>query len=148
VVKRGETVFDVGEYGAAVMAVQGAEVTLDLRSGFGEWTARRFFDVRVYPPGPLHVHVGDPNNNGIQGALAQPMPLVSAGDADRSFLLKRLIDPAYGELMPRQCRTWQDEANLALACWIAGLSPDASNAYAPIDYETCTQVVAGLGKCE
>ena len=64
-------------------------------------------------------------------ALVMAMPLVTAGDPDRSFMLKRLIDPAYGELMPRQCRTWNDAANLALACWIAGLAPDASNAFAP-----------------
>ena len=148
IVRRGDTVFDVGEYGAKVIAVQGADVTLDLRSAYGEWTAKRFFDVREYPPGPLRVHVGDPNGNGVQGALVMAMPLVTAGDPDRSFMLKRLIDPAYGELMPRQCRTWNDEANLALACWIAGLARDASNAYDPIDYTACTAVVAGLGKCE
>ncbi len=148
VVTRGDTSFAVGDYGAKVSAVSGADVTLDLRSAYGEWTAKRFFDVRVYPPGPLHVHVGDPNGNGVQGALAIAMPLVTAGDPDRSFMLKRLIDPAFGELMPRQCRTWNDAANLALACWIAGLEPDASNAYAPIDYTACSAVVAGLGKCE
>lgn len=147
-VTRGDTTFAVGEYGAKVAAVDGADVTLDLRSAYGEWTAKRFFDVRVFPPGPLHLHVGDPNGNGVQGALVLAMPLVTAGDPDRSFMLKRLIDPAYGELMPRQCRTWNDAANLALACWIAGLAPDASNAYAPIDYEACSATVAGLGKCE
>ena len=148
IVTRGDTSFAVGEYGAKVMAVQGADVTLDLRSAYGEWTAKRFFDVRVYPPGPLQLHVGDPNGNGVQGARANGMPLLTAGDPEHSFLLKRLIDPAFGELMPRQCRTWNDEGNLALACWIAGLAPDASNAYDPIDYARCAQVVAGLGKCE
>jgi hypothetical protein len=148
VVQRGDTRFSVGEYGAKVSAVQGSEVTLDLTSAYGEWTAKRFFDVRVYPPGPLRLHVGDPNRNGVQGALVMAMPLVTAGDPDRSFMLKRLVDPAYGELMPRQCRTWNDAANLALACWIAGLAPDASNAFEPIDYDACTAAVAGLGKCE
>jgi hypothetical protein len=148
IVKRGEITFSVGEYGAKVSAVQGSDVTLDLRSAYGEWTAKRFFDVREYPPGPLTLHVGDPNGNGVQGALTAAMPLVTAGDPDRSFLLKRLIDPAFGELMPRQCRTWNDAANLAVACWIAGLAPDASNAYEPIDYAACSAAVAGLGKCE
>lgn len=148
IVKRDGITFSVGEYGAKVSAVQGADVTLDLRSAYGEWTAKQFFDVRAYPPGPLTLHVGDPNGNGVEGALVMAMPLVTAGDPDRSFMLKRLVDPAFGELMPRQCRTWNDAANLALACWIAGLSPDASNAYEPIDYDRCTAVVAGLGKCE
>jgi hypothetical protein len=148
IVKRGELAFSVGEYGAKVSFVQGGDVTLDLTSSYGEWSAKRFFDVRVYPPTPLTVHVGDPNGNGVQGALVMAMPLVAAGDPSRSFMLKRLIDPAFGELMPRQCRTWNDAANLALACWINGLAPDASNAYEPIDYTACSAVVAGLGKCE
>jgi hypothetical protein len=36
----------------------------------------------------------------------------------------------------------------ALACWLAGLTADASNAYDPIDYDACTIDVSGLGKCE
>jgi hypothetical protein len=148
VIKRGDVTFDVGEYGAKVKSVEGSDVTLDLDSAYGEWSAKRFFDIRVYPPGPLTLHVGDPNGNGVQGALVMAMPLVTAGDPDHSFMLKRLIDPAFGELMPRQCRTWNDAANLALACWIAGLAPDASNAYEPIDYTACSTAVAGLGKCE
>ena len=63
-------------------------------------------------------------------------------------MLKRLVDIEYGELMPRQCRTWNDAANEALACWIAGLSADASNAYDPIDYDACAIDLRGLGKCD
>ena len=62
--------------------------------------------------------------------------------------MRRLVDDQFGELMPRQCRTWDDRANAALACWIAGLAPDASNAYDAIDYAGCPVDVAGLGKCE
>ncbi len=45
------------------------------------------------------------------------------------------------------CRTWNDHANQTLACWIAGLLPDGSNAYDPIDYAACAMRVTGLGKC-
>ena len=140
-VQRGARMFELG---ARVVSVTGATVTLDLRTD----PARQFFDISAYPVGPLQLHVGDPNGNGVQGALVAAMPLITAGDPERSYLLRRLIDASYGELMPRQCRTWDDRANRALACWIAGLAPDASNAYAPIDYAACTVVVDGLGKCE
>jgi hypothetical protein len=146
---RGTTIFRVGDYGAVVKSVDGASVILDLTPHmYGEWTAKRFFDVRVWPPGSLHLHVGDPNGNGIQGALVHTMPLIAPGDPDNSYLLKRLVDESYGERMPRQCRTWDDNANQALACWIAGLTHDAANAYDPIDYQHCTISVDGLGKCE
>ena len=150
-VHRGSTVFLIGEYDARVQSVAGAEVVLDLRTSFGLWTAKLFFDVRVYPPGPNRVVVGDPNGNGIEGALVTPMPLVAAGDPAGSYLMRRLTDEAYGELMPRQCRTWDDRANEALACWIAGLAVDAdgvvTNAYDPIDYADCGMATEGLGKC-
>lgn len=140
-VVRGTRTFDLG---ARIASVDGMTVTIELRTD----AAKAFFDIRTYPVGPQQLHVGDPNGNGIQGALVAAMPLVTPGDPDRSYLLRRLIDESYGELMPRQCRTWDDRANQALACWIAGLAPDASNAYAPIDYTTCAVDVKGLGKCE
>jgi hypothetical protein len=150
-VHRGSIVFLIGEYDARVQSVTGAEVVLDLRSSYGNWTAKRFFDVRIYPPGPNRVVVGDPNGNGVEGALAAAMPLVAAGDPAGSYLMRRLTDEAYGELMPRQCRTWDDRANEALACWIAGLVVDAdgavTNAYDPIDYTDCGMDTTGLGKC-
>jgi hypothetical protein len=139
-VHRGDTVFAIG---ARVLSVDGATAVLDLPSD----DAKRFFDVRVFPPGPLRVHEGDPNGNGIEGALHTSMPLIAAGDPEGSYLLHRLTDDTFGELMPRQCRTWDDRANQALACWIAGLTPDAANAYDPIDYAGCSIDVAGLGKC-
>jgi hypothetical protein len=130
--------------GVRVAAVDATGVTLTLATP----EAKRFFDVRAYPVGPLQLRVGDPNGNGIEGARAVAMPLITPGDPDHSYLLKRLVDLEYGELMPRQCRTWDDAANEALACWISGLAADASNAYAPIDYDACTVDVHGLGKCE
>ena len=140
-IHRDATVFVVGDFGARVAAVSGTRVTLEL----GTAAAREFFDVSVVPAGPLHVHVGDPNGNGVEGARVMPMPLVAPGDPERSYLMRRLIDPAFGELMPRQCRTWNDAANRALACWIAGLGQ--RDPYDPIDYAACRMEVAGLGKC-
>ena len=146
-VHRGTTIFSVGDFGAKVIGVDGVHVTLDLDSAYAEWTARNFFDVRVWPPGPLRLHVGDPNGNGIEGARGHSLQLIAPGDPDNSYLLKRLVDDRFGELMPRQCRTWNDSANQTLACWIAGLASDGSNAYDPIDYEACAMRVTGLGKC-
>ncbi|MBA3456292.1 MAG: hypothetical protein H0T42_24540 [Deltaproteobacteria bacterium] len=150
-VRRDATIFAVGEYGARVASVNGAEVVLDLRSAYGETSTRRFFDVRVQPPGPLRIHVGDPNGNGIQGARTTTMPLIAVGDPDGSYLMRRLVDDSFGELMPRQCRTWDDRANRALGCWIAGLRVDDDgaviNAFDPIDYAGCSIEVEGLGKC-
>ena len=144
-IHRGSTTFDVGMFGAKVSSVSGTTVVLDL--GSASSTTKAFFDVRLFPPGALHLHVGDVNGNGIEGAISSPMTLVTPGDPDHSYLLRRLIDPDFGEEMPRQCRTWSDAANRAIACWIAGLNPDLSNAYDPIDYDSCTIDVAGLGKC-
>ena len=150
-VHRGTTVFAVGDFGARVVAVDGARVTLDLDSAYGAWTAKSFFDVRVWPPGPLRLHVGDPNGDGIEGALGPRLALIAPGDPGGSYLMKRLVDDTFGELMPRQCRTWDDAANQTLACWITGLVMDgdgrATNAYDPIDYAQCTMRVAGLGRC-
>jgi hypothetical protein len=139
-VQRGTTTLVTG---VRVASVDGASVTITLATA----EAKRFFDVREYPVGPLQLHVGDPNGNGIAGA-ERAMPLITPGDPEHSYLLRRLVDLEYGELMPRQCRTWDDAANEALACWIAGLTADASNAYDPIDYDACTIDVSGLGKCE
>ena len=152
-VHRDAIAFAVGVHGARVAAVDGANVTLDLTAvQYGDWTSKVFFDVRDYPPGPLRVHVGDPNGNGVEGAIAGAMPLITPGDPATSYLFHRLTDPDFGELMPRQCRTWDDRGNQALACWIQGLRTDATgaiaNAYDPIDYDACTIDVAGLGKCE
>jgi hypothetical protein len=138
-VHRGSTRFVVG---ARVLAVDGADVRLALATA----EAKRFFDL-AFPLTPLQLHVGDPNGNGVEGALAHAMPLITPGDPDRSYLLRRLVDDSYGELMPRQCRTWNDDANHALACWIAGLASDASNAYDAIDYTACEVEVVGLGRC-
>ena len=147
-VHRGSIVFDIGAHGARVASVDGATVVLDLRPNeYGNWTTKVFFDVRTFPPGPIHVVVGDPNGNGVQGALAGAMPLVKAGDPMGSYLFRRLVDENYGELMPRQCRTWDDRANQALACWITGLAADLGNVYAPIDYAACGVEVTGMGKC-
>jgi hypothetical protein len=151
-VHRGDTVFAVGVHGARVASVDGATVVLDLTARmYGDWTAKEFFDIRPYPPGPLQLHVGDPNRNGVEGAVAVGMPLVRAGDPDGSYMMRRLTDDTYGELMPRQCRTWDDRGNQALACWIAGLRLDEAgavlNAYDAIDYDACLYDATGLGKC-
>jgi hypothetical protein len=80
---------------------------------------------------------GDPNHNGVLGA-ALAGGLVVPGDPERSYLMRRLVDPSAGPLMPRaNCCTWTKASLRATWCWIAGLEPDGSNALAPIDYEHC-----------
>jgi hypothetical protein len=83
------------------------------------------------------LRVGDPNRNGVFGADLGAK-LVRPGDPQRSYLLRRLLDPAAGPLMPRaNCCAWTRPALRALWCWVAGLAPDGANALAPINYDTC-----------
>jgi hypothetical protein len=80
---------------------------------------------------------GDPNHNGVLGA-ALAGGLVVPGDPERSYLMRRLVDPSAGPLMPRaNCCTWTKQSLRATWCWIAGLEPDGSNALDPIDYASC-----------
>jgi hypothetical protein len=81
--------------------------------------------------------VGDANGNGVFGHQLGG-GLVVPGAPERSYLLRRLVDPAAGPLMPRaNCCTWTKASLRALHCWIAGLDPDGSNALEPIDYSSC-----------
>ncbi len=70
------------------------------------------------------------------------------GDPGSSYVVRRLWDTEIEpELMPRQCREWNDEATRSLGCWIEGLRPDLSNFDADIDYARCTFVVPQPGRC-
>ncbi len=147
-VHRGDVIFKVGESGARVAAADGSTVTLSLASA-GD-SARAFFDDRVYPWNELMVRVGDVNGNGALG-FDPTVAMIVPGDPMKSYMILRLIDEDYGDLMPRQCRTWSDEATRALGCFIAGLAPgtepEAIDPYAPIDYASCTFDPIGLGIC-
>ena len=80
---------------------------------------------------------GDSNRNGVFGASLQGA-LVAPGDPLGSYLIRRLVDPAAGPVMPRaNCCGWTKETLRATWCWIAGLDRDGSNALEPIDYERC-----------
>lgn len=142
-------VFSISDRGAFIQVRDGFKIIINLSRVAGD--DKRFFDPRVFPPGPNRLWVGDQNHNGVEGARNGSMKLMVPGDPMASYLMRRMIDADYGELMPRQCRTWDDRANQALACWIAGLKTDAAgavtNALAPIDYDACTIDVAGLGRC-
>ncbi|MEM6997083.1 MAG: hypothetical protein AAF721_41650 [Myxococcota bacterium] len=150
-VTRGETVFDLGQHGTSVVSADGDTVELELIGQFGRWSARRFLDNRELPWNAGHVRVADPNGNGVAGAAAA-IPIIAPGDPWGSYLFIRLLDEQYGDLMPRQCRTWDDRATRALGCWIEGLTTDddgaLDNALEPIDYDTCTVDVEGMGRCE
>ncbi len=142
-------VFSISGRNAFIGLNEDDKIVINLTRVTGE--DKKFFDVRVFPPGPNRLWVGDPNHNGVEGAQVGAMKLMVPGDPMASYLMRRMIDERYGERMPRQCRTWDDRANLALACWIAGLQTDGAgkitNALAPIDYDRCAVEVAGLGRC-
>lgn len=142
-------VFSISDRGAFSQIRDGTKVVINIANVPGG--DRFFFDPRPFPPGPNRLWVGDPNQNGVEGALHGSMKLMVPGDPMGSYLIRRMIDESYGERMPRQCRTWDDRANQALACWVAGLQTDAdgnvTNALAPIDYDACNLDVAGLGRC-
>ena len=151
-VHRGDTVFHLGKisyYGPATVASADADsVTLDV--GQTHASIKEFLDDRVYPWDDLMIRVGDPNEDGVLGH-ANALRLIEPGDPMKSYLVLRLIDESYGDLMPRQCRTWDDQATWALGCWIEGLVVDdtgqPTNADAPIDYDHCDFQPKGLGKC-
>lgn len=87
------------------------------------------------PGDPLQL--GDPNGNGVFGAMLGGR-LVKPGDPAGSYLMRRLVDPTAGPLMPRaNCCAWSKPAVRAMWCWIDGLAADGSNALAPIDYARC-----------
>lgn len=142
-------IFHVGGRGAFVQVSDADKITINLTRVAGD--DKRFFDARVFPPGPNRLWVGDQNHNGVEGAARGAMKLMVPGDPEASYLMRRMIDESYGERMPRQCRTWDDRANQALACWIQGLKTDGAGAVTngldPIDYDHCTVEVKGLGRC-
>jgi hypothetical protein len=131
--------FDValGDLGVTAR-IDGRSAVLDLSGA--QSAARTFLDDRVYPWRETMVRVGDPNRNGMVGHTLG-ISLIEPGAPERSFLMMRLTDKSQGDLMPRQCRTWNQEATRVLGCWIRQLTVDDSgvptNALEPIDLEAC-----------
>ncbi len=146
-VHRGEDVIAIGTGGASVMVVEPKAIVLDL--GVATDSVRQFLDDRAYPWDELLLRVADPNGNGTVGDGAGVM--IAPGDPLGSYLILRLFDDTYGDVMPRQCRTWSDEATRALGCFVAQLSADASvleiSDDDPIEYEGCDFDPIGLGIC-
>jgi hypothetical protein len=145
---RGSVAFDVT---AEVTVVEATQVRVDLRDvTFYNGALRLFMDDRVYPWQPTMVRVADPNGNGVLGGPGR-LSLLTPGSPDDSYLMMRLMDEAEGDLMPRQCRVWNQMATRAVGCWIAGLTVDddgaVNNAYDPIDYASCTFDPSDLGRC-
>jgi hypothetical protein len=140
-------VFDVGADGVVVEASDEKTITLSFGSAK---SAKAFFDDRMYPWHSGMLRVADVNGNGVRGAELG-ISLITPGEPLKSYLVLRLFDPAYGDLMPRQCRKWTDEATRALGCWVKGLVTDGSgqvqNAADPIHYDTCDFSPLGQGKC-
>lgn len=150
-VHRGNTVYTLK--GAGISAVSGRTITLGVR--FADGAVRTFLDDRKYPWHEGIVRVGDPNGNGVLGhsdPKSAGHASIVPGDPMKSFLILRLIDESKGDLMPRQCREWDDAATKALGCWIRGLKTDASgnvtNAEEPIDYATCDFNPGDKGRCK
>lgn len=86
---------------------------------------------------PDRLHYGDPNRNRTFGADLGGR-LVKPGDPEKSYLLRRLVDPTMGPLMPRaNCCSWTKASLRALWCWVDGLATDGSNALDPIKYDGC-----------
>ena len=147
-IHRDGIVIALGAGGAWVAAAQDDAVTLSLDAATD--SVRRFLDDRLYPWDDTLVRVADPNGNGIAGFSPDRSMLVP-GDPLESYLVLRLFDPEYGDVMPRQCRAWNDEATRALGCFVAGLDPTADGLQIAdddlIDYEGCDFDPIGLGIC-
>ena len=123
-------------------------ITVDLTIANDE--ARTFFEPQL-PLREDRIWPADVNGNGIAGASAGWREIVP-GRPDRSYVVARLWDTTLvPELMPRQCRAWDDDATRALGCWIEGLRVDDHGAplnfYEPIDYARCAFTLPGAGRC-
>lgn len=134
---------ELGQVALIATSTQKGMPVVDLKLPYGEGM------LMVVPPDlevlgdwggstdPGSLHLGDPNGNGKYGAELGG-GLIVPGMPEKSYLLKRLVDPSAGPLMPRaNCCTWSKESLRALYCWIAGLAPDGKNALGPIDYDRC-----------
>lgn len=103
----------------------------------GAETAKGLARTGIPGAGTGSIHVGDANRNGIFGADLGGK-FIRPGDPARSYLLRRLMDPNAGPLMPRaNCCFWTKPALRALWCWVAGLDAVGENAYAKINYDAC-----------
>ena len=124
-------------------------VQVSFRDSTDTGQVRRFLDTRTYPWQPSMVRVGDPNRNGTLGGPS--VSLLQPGSPEESYLIRRLTDPDEGDLMPRQCRAWNQMATRALGCWIEGLTVDqdglVTNPFEPIDYASCTFDPGAAGRC-
>jgi hypothetical protein len=147
-IHRDDEVIALGAGGAFVGDAENVAVTLDLVNA--QDSVRQFLDDRIYPWDELLVRVADTNGNGTAGYIPGAAMIVP-GDPMKSYLVLRLFDAEYGDVMPRQCREWNDEATRALGCFVAGLTPD-TDALAirdddPIVYDGCDFDPIGLGIC-
>jgi hypothetical protein len=134
--------------GATFAANGRRTVTASLESATAE--ARTFFEPKL-PLREDRIWAADVNGNGVAGATSGWREIVP-GRPDRSYLVARLWDEELDpQLMPRQCRNWDDTATRALGCWIENLRTDErgtpTNFFAPIDYARCRFVVPRGGRC-
>jgi hypothetical protein len=144
ITRDGEVVAALGELvsSAVIDPADPRSITLTMYADeLGEEVGQRL--ARAGIPGDSGtLRVGDPNRNGVFGAELAAS-LIQPGDPQRSYLLRRLVDPAAGPLMPRaNCCFWTKPALRALWCWVAGLREDGSNALDAIDYDTCPPLPA------
>jgi hypothetical protein len=92
------------------------------------------------------IQLGDPNRSGTYGGDLDNA-LIVPGAPERSYLIRRLVDPSFGTLMPlANCCYWTRDALRATWCWIAGLEEDGSNAREPIDYARCPSMPAEVDR--
>lgn len=134
--------------GVDMVGLGGRTLTVRLAASSAE--TRAFFQ----PALPLRedrVWPSDVNGNGVSGSSLGWREIVP-GSPETSYLVARLWDTSQSaELMPRQCRTWNDRATQSLGCWIQGLRTDergrVSNFFDDIDYAHCTFTVPAEGRC-
>jgi hypothetical protein len=143
-----DEVMDASAAGATFTAT--APRTIAVGLAVATDAARVFFEPQL-PLREDRIWAADVNGNGIAGATSGWREIVP-GRPDKSWLVARLwnaeLDP---ELMPRQCRAWDDGATRALGCWIEQLKTDPrgapTNFFDPIDYARCKFVVPSPGRC-
>jgi hypothetical protein len=147
-IRRGDFVFDAAR--ERVSTGRGTPRTLVFGVSSATPVGRAFLNPQL-PLREERIWPADVNGNGIAGAPLGFREIVP-GRPDKSYLVARLWDESINpELMPRQCRSWSDDATLALACWIEGLRRDEQGALVgfddAIDYARCTFRLPRAGRC-
>jgi hypothetical protein len=97
------------------------------------------WDLRDWPRPAGGIEVADPNGNGVIGSALGWRQMV-AGDPEKSFFYRRLLDSKLGAKMPLVQGIWGAPETRAVYCFIRGSTVAGGTSLdEPIDYADCPE---------